>query len=312
MNHAAAQPVHWSQRRERGSRLLLGLMAWIAVACGRRVARWCLPPITLYFLLLAPAARRQSTRYLGRALGRPALWREIYRHLHTFAAVVLDRVYFARGQFRAFDIDIHGAEMMDQLVAEGRGAMLLGAHLGSFEVLHALGTGRPQLHVAMAMYPENARLIHGVLQSIAPGFHLDIIAIGRAGATLEIRDWLDAGGCVGMLGDRFLATESGRSGMVDLPFLGRPARFHDGPLRLAQLLRQRVVFMVGLYRGAASYEVRFEPLADFSLRQDNAAVRELQLRSALQAYAARLEALCLAAPNNWFNFHDFWGEDAPS
>ncbi len=309
MNPAAAQPQHWSRRRERGSALLLRLMAWIAVACGRRVARWFLPPITLYFLLLAPAARRHSARYLSRVFGRPAHWLEIYRHLFAFAAVVLDRVYFARGQFHAFDIKIHGAEMIDGLVAQGHGAILLGAHLGSFEVLHALGAGRPKMRVAMAMYPDNARLIHGVLQSIAPGFHLDIIAIGRAGATLEIRDWLDAGGCVGLLGDRFLASESSRGGLVRLPFLGRPAQFHDGPLRLAQVLRQRVVFMVGLYLGGASYEVRFEPLADFSQCGENAG--EPELRRAMLAYVARIEALCLAAPNNWFNFHDFWGEDAP-
>jgi predicted LPLAT superfamily acyltransferase len=311
MIRAAAEPVHWSQRRERGSSLLLRLMAWVAVACGRRVARWCLPPITLYFLLLAPAARRHSARYLGRVLGRPAGWQEIYRHLLTFASVILDRVYFARGQFQVFDIDIHGVEVIDGLVAEGRGAILLGAHLGSFEVLHALGAGRPKIRVAMAMYPDNARLIHGVLQSIAPGFHLDIIAIGRAGATLEIRDWLNAGGCVGMLGDRFLASESSRGGVVELPFLGRPAQFHDGPLRLAQLLRQRVVFMVGLHLGGAGYEVRFEPLADFSQPSENAGERDLQLRRAMLAYVARIEALCLAMPNNWFNFHDFWDEDAP-
>jgi predicted LPLAT superfamily acyltransferase len=311
MIRAAAETMHWSQRRERGSALLLRLMAWIAVACGRRVARWCLTPITLYFLLLAPAARRHSARYLGRALGRAPRWHEIYRHLFTFAAVVLDRVYFARGQFQDFNIQIHGVEMIDGVVTEGHGAILLGAHLGSFEVLHALGAGRPKIRVAMAMYPENARQIHGVLQSIAPGFHLDIIAIGRAGATLEIRDWLAAGGCVGMLGDRFLAAESGRTGVVELPFLGQKAQFHDGPLRLAQLLRQRVVFMVGLHLGGAGYDVRFEPLADFREPGENAAERELELRRAMLAYVARIEALCVAMPYNWFNFHDFWLEDAP-
>ena len=43
----------------------------------------------------------------------------------------------------------------------------------------------------------------------------------------------------------------------------------------------------------------------------NAAEREQQLQAALTAYIARLEALCRAAPYNWFNFHDFWAEDAP-
>jgi predicted LPLAT superfamily acyltransferase len=35
-----------------------------------------------------------------------------------------------------------------------------------------------------------------------------------------------------------------------------------------------------------------------------------RIRAAVEAYVARLEALCRAYPYNWFNFHDFWLEDA--
>jgi predicted LPLAT superfamily acyltransferase len=296
----------WAQQSERGNRFVLRLMAWIAVAFGRRVARLVLHPITWYFLAFAPKARRQSARYLARALGRPATLADRYRHIHAFAATVLDRVYLARGRVHDFDLRLEGAPLMDALVAQGRGALLIGAHFGSFEALHAVGASRPGLRVAMAMYPDNARLIHEALQAIAPGFHLDIIAIGRPSSTLAVRDWLDAGGLVGMLGDRVLGQEGPRSGMVDLPFLGQSARFSDGPFRLALLLKRRLVFMVGVYRGGARYDVRFEPLADFSAPPADAAARDNLLRDALQAYVQRLESLCREAPYNWFNFHDFW------
>jgi predicted LPLAT superfamily acyltransferase len=166
--------------------------------------------------------------------------------------------------------------MMDALVARGHGALLIGAHFGSFEALHAVGASSPGLRVAMAMYPDNARLIHATLQAIAPHFHLDVITIGRPGSTLEVRDWLDTGGLVGMLGDRAL------------------------------LLKRRLVFMVGLYRGGNRYDVRFEPLADFSAPPDDARSRDNLLRDAMQAYVQRLECLCREAPYNWFNFYDFW------
>jgi predicted LPLAT superfamily acyltransferase len=51
-------------------------------------------------------------------------------------------------------------------------------------------------------------------------------------------------------------------------------------------------------------------LADFSAPVANAAEREQQIALALQAYVSRLEALVREAPYNWFNFYDFWGEDA--
>lgn len=312
----AAATAEWATRRERSNHLALRCIAWVAVSLGRGAARLLLHPITLYYLCFAAAPRRHSARYLARVMGRPPLWRERYRHIHRFAATVLDRIYFVRGELQAFELQVHGSELMDALCAEGRGAVLLGAHLGSFEALHAVGNSHPGLRVAMGMFPDNARMIQRMLQAVAPQSQLDIIAIGRSGSTLAMREWLDGGGLVGLLGDRYLARdlahESARgAASIELPFLGQPVRFTDGPLRLAQLLRRRVVFMVGLYHGGRRYEVRFEDLADFSLPAASAAEREAQLHAALQAYVARLETLVRQAPYNWFNFYDYWADDRP-
>ena len=93
-----------------------------------------------------------------------------------------------------------------------------------------------------------------------------------------------------------------------LPFLGVPARFADGPFRLAALLRRKVVFMAGLYRGGNRYDLRFSELADFSTAT-SAGERDALIGAALARYVATLEAMCREAPYNWFNFFDFWDED---
>ena len=152
--HAGA----WARQGERGNRFVLRLMAFIAVIFGRPVARLVLHPITCYFVAFAPQARRQSARYLGRALGRPPALADRYRHFHAFAATVLDRVYLARGRVHDFDLQLEGASFMDALVAQGRGALLIGAHLGSFEALHAVGTSRPGLRRSGAI-PGDAGVI---------------------------------------------------------------------------------------------------------------------------------------------------------
>jgi predicted LPLAT superfamily acyltransferase len=301
----------WAARGEISNRLALRVMAWIAVTLGRSAARLVLHPITLYYLCTASGPRRNSARYLARVLGRPPRWAERYRHIHAFASTVLDRVYFVRGHMGIFDIRICGEELVDVSLAEGRGAFMLGAHIGSFEALHAIGDNRPGMHVAMVMYPDNARMIHEVLQAVAPDFRLGIISIGRSGSTLAIRDWLDGGGLVGLLGDRHAGQDTARGSSVEIPFLGRPVRFTDGPLRLAMLLRRRVIFMIGLYLGGNRYEVRFDELADFRDAIADPAEREARIRVALHAYVARLEALVREAPFNWFNFFDYWHEDAP-
>ena len=308
----AATAPRWLASRERSNRFALALMAWIALRLGRGVARAVLHPITLYFLLFAPTARRHAARYLARALARPPGWRDHYRHIFCFASTVLDRIYFARGQLWRFDLQISGTDEVDAALASGRGAVFLGAHLGSFEALHALSELRPAARVAMAMYPENARMIHAVLQAVAPKFKFDVIPIGRSGSTLAIRDWLDGGGVVGMLADRLGPADTDRRPDIALPFLGQPARFADGPLRLAALLQRRVLFMAALYEGGNRYRLHFEPLADFSTapaEPADPAARALRLQAAYPAYVARLESLCRASPYNWFNFYDFWHED---
>jgi hypothetical protein len=303
----APAPGGWAAAPERSNALALRVMSWLAVTFGRRLARTVLHPITLYFMLFAPGVRRQSTRYLRRALGREPRFADGYRQIHAFASTILDRVYLLQDRLQGFEVAVQGAGVVEQAVAGQRGAFLVGAHMGSFEILRAAGETHA-LRVAMAMFPDNARMVNRALRAIAPGAGPKIIALGRADSMLAVRDWLAAGGLIGLLADRTLGVPSPREGELRMPFLGREACFPTGPFRLAAMLRQRVIFMAGVYLGGSRYDVRFEVLADFSERMD-AAARERGIEDAVRSYADRLAALCREHPYNWFNFHDFWRED---
>jgi predicted LPLAT superfamily acyltransferase len=306
----AVPPTAWARQRERSNRWLLRLMRWLALALGRRVARVLLHPIAGWFVL-DPATRRHSARYLSRALGRPATWRDVYRHLHTFSSTVLDRVYLLQERFDEFRFTASGADTILLPFARGDGVLAFGAHLGSFEALRMIGHEQG-LRVAMIMYEDNARLINETLAALAPKSALHTIALGRVDAMLALRRWLDEGGVAGLLADRTPAANSQRSKAVALPFLGVPALFPDGPFRLAAMLRRKVVFMAGLYRGGRDYDLRFVELADFGQLGANgpamAAERDAAIRACLERYVATLEALCRETPYNWFNFYDFWAD----
>jgi predicted LPLAT superfamily acyltransferase len=313
-----SQQGGWARAPERSNMLALRFICLMALVCGRHVTRLLLPPISLYFLLFAPAQRRHIKRYLFRAIGPHAGWIDGYRLLHAFSSTVLDRVYFLRGRMDLFKLTVEGNVPLETEAAEGRGAFLLGAHVGSFEVMGACKqhTHQHGLRLAMLMYPDNAQRITAVLNTIAvPEMRPHVIALGRPHSMLALRDWLDGGGLGGMLADRTLPGSEDqpthhRGNNIVLPFLGQPASFNDGPFRLAALLRRKVYFMAGLYGGGARYDVRFDPLADFGEPVADAAERERRIRAAVEAYVARLEALCRAYPYNWFNFHDFWLEDS--
>ncbi|WP_253261782.1 acyl-CoA synthetase [Ramlibacter montanisoli] len=259
--NAAREPADdgaaWTRQAERSNALTLRLMRWIAVTLGRPLSRLVLHPITLYFMLFGGPAARASADYLRRVLGRAPSWGERYRHVHHFAATILDRVYLLRGDFELFDLEVVGAEQLDAVLQAGRGAFLVGAHLGSFEALRALGEQRRGVRVAMLMYEQNAKLLTDTLRAIAPDAVQHVIGLGRMEAMLELRDWLDGGGVAGLLADRTLqgpgpSSAAGRSRTHWIDFLGSPAAFSDGAFRLAALLRRPVVFMAGLYLGAGA------------------------------------------------------------
>jgi predicted LPLAT superfamily acyltransferase len=324
--NAAREPVDdsaaWTRQAERSNALTLRVMRWIAVTLGRPLSRLVLHPITLYFMLFGGPAARASADYLRRVLGRAPSWGERYRHVHHFAATILDRVYLLRGDFELFELDVVGAEQLDAVLQAGRGAFLVGAHLGSFEALRALGEQRRGVRVAMLMYEQNAKLLTDTLRAIAPDAVQHVIGLGRMEAMLELRDWLDGGGVAGLLADRTLqgpgqSNAAGRSRTHWIDFLGSPAAFSDGAFRLAALLRRSVVFMAGLYLGGGRYQLRFVPLADFSESGESAgAARDAAVQAAVVRYAQLLEQHCRETPRNWFNFFDFWAgspgpQDAP-
>jgi predicted LPLAT superfamily acyltransferase len=289
----------WLAEPERGSERAIGLIVWIALKLGRATARALLLPICLYFFVAAPRARRASRAYLARVLGRKASWRAVIRHQHTFAAAVLDRLFLVAHGDAGFDIRIEGPDEIDRALAHGRGCILLGSHLGSFEVLRTLARLRPDHRVSVVM-SGNAEKTGRVLTRIAPELDARVIAPGRPDTLLKVKECLDAGEIVGILGDRPI----GSSKTLARVFLGEPASFPLGPMLVAATLNVPVVLFFGLYRGGNRYDVHLEMLSA-GARVDRAQRDELAAQW-LTLYVARLEHYVRAAPYNWFNFYDFW------
>ena len=296
----APPQAEWVQRPERSNMAMLRLMSWISLNLGRAPARFVLLGISLYFLAFAPAAKAASRTYLRRALGREPTFVDLFRHFHSFASTIHDRVFLLNARFDLFELEVHGEAIIQEVLAAGRGAFLMGAHMGSFEVVRAIGRRQPDLKVTMVMYEENARKLNAALSAINPEAVADIIPLGQLDSMLQVQSALDEGKVLGVLGDRTL----GGDPTLRLPFLGAEAEFPLGPMRLAAMLKRPVLFMSGLYLGGNRYAIYFERLADFSGIER--AERNAAIEAAVAAYAAGLERHCRAAPYNWFNFFDFW------
>ena len=290
----------WVDLHERGTPASLEAIAWIALRLGRWIARLLLYPVIVYFIITADAARRASYEFLKRARGRSVYWWHAFRHFYCFAATILDRVYLLRGEFERFRVTIHGRELLQRQIETGKGGILLGSHLGSFEVLRALGVIKRSFPLKVLMDTAHNRNITRFFDALNPGIASTVIAPDRPDTLIRVRESLDVGCFVGMLGDRVFGAEK----TTRCQFLGGPATFPAGPVVLAAMMHCPVTLFFGLYRGRNRYEIYFEHFADeIVLDRDH---RADEIQSWMQRYAARLEHYARIASYNWFNFYPLW------
>src|SRR4030095_1336228 len=132
----------WLDQRERGSIIAIRSLVAVALLLGRRVARLVLSPVCLYYLVSASNARAASRSYLSKVLGRAPRFYDSFRHFFAFGSVGLDRVYLLKDRVGLFKTESFGEDVLLDITRGGQGCFLLGAHLGSFEILRAFGSSK--------------------------------------------------------------------------------------------------------------------------------------------------------------------------
>ena len=293
----------WLELPERSNLFWLNTINWISLRVGRWLSRLLLYPITAYFVVFSYRSRSASRDYLRRVLGRDCGWAEVFQQYHTFACTLLDRIYLFAGQDQCLDIRMQGMEVLDSYARSGRGCLLVGAHLGSFEIARAVGLLRKEYRIKALVYGEGTPRITGLYRKLNPSFFEDIIYMGGVDSLVGLDEHAHQGGIIALLGDRSVHD----SKRIRCEFFGEPAWFPEAPALLSRILDMPLVLFFCLHQGEGRYEVRFEHLADpprVARHEREAAVHDI-----MQCYANRLEHYCRLAPYNWFNFYDFWQSD---
>jgi predicted LPLAT superfamily acyltransferase len=294
----------------------------VTVACyrlfGRPLSLVLVHGIVAYFFLTGRTARRASLAYLHRvaavpagaaALGRhPGTWAS-FLHFRTFALSIFDRLVLWFGTPDALHFEVEGREHYDRLLTPTRGALVVGAHLGSFDALRALAE-RDGRVVNVLMYTRHAERINAIFRQLSPDAVLRVIQVEREtmGTVLQIRACIERGELVAMLGDRVEPADRGRTCGVTL--LGGRIEIPTAPYLLAALLGCPLFFMVALREGGGSGGGRYRVFAEVLAERVEAGrgEREKRIAELAAAYAGRLEHHTLRAPYQWFNFFGSSGQ----
>jgi predicted LPLAT superfamily acyltransferase len=312
---AAPQSVHWARIGESTFAAGIWFLYGVHALVGRRVLRVLLWPVVLFYAASQPRARRASLEYLRRmqqahgVIGAQPGLRHWLRHLMSFAETLVDKLLATSGRYAFANVRLEGQEQVDALLAQGRGALLVTAHVGCLELCQAIAARMPALRLTVLVHTRHAQRFNAILRRLNPENRVELLQVMdvNAATAVELERRVRAGEFVAIAGDR-VPVDGGRTATV--PFLGAPAAFPIGAYVLASLLACPLL-MLGCVREGGGHVVRFEALAE--RLQLPRAGREQALRQWTALFAQRLEALLVRAPYDWFNFFPFWNPvEAPA
>lgn len=297
--------AEWLTTGERGTLLGIRMAFGFARLVGRRAMRPIVSLVAFWYCVFDRRAVQNSRAWVRRVHGRQARFGDVYRHLRAFAQTTLDKVFLLQGQTRGLRFTRTGHDLLMAASSTGRGAMLLGAHVGSYDAMRAGGVG-DGLSIRILGFFGNSRMINTMLTRLSPGAAAQVIDIGGDPIDVmsSVREAIERGHLVAAMGDRIGLNAH----VVPAPFFGTEAPFAGGPFLMASVLKCPVYLVYGLYREPNHYDLHCELFAErIDLpRRDRAAA----LQAYVRRYAERLEHYCRLAPDNWFNFHDFWSRPA--
>lgn len=298
-----AAPTEWRTRRERGSVLAIRIVVFLVTIFGRTLPRLVVVPIVaFYYALFAREARDAQRGFLRRLHGREPTFGEVYAQFHRFVLSTFDAFFIVSRKHHHFTTRSNGNEHLEKLRDEGKGAILLGAHLGSFYAMRMRG-GQRGFRLYAVVFTKNARMLNDALNALDPENVTTLLEMPEDGGMdfmLRIKELVEGGAMVAILADRV----HGEARTVEADFLGERARFPAGPFLLASMLRCPVYLVFGLGEGARHYEMFCEPFAErVELPRKG---RDEALAGYVQRYAQRVEHHARRRPDNWFNFFDFW------
>lgn len=251
-----------------------------------------------FYVLFDGRGRRASYRFFRKRMGYGAVrsCACVFRNMYGMGKVVIDR--FSAYAGKRFRMSTDGRELFDNLAAHPGAFMVLGAHLGNFELVgYMMPSPRP--FKVLVYGGETATVMQNRHRMFAAS-RIEMIPVKEDMSHLFIlNSALADGEIVSMPADRPLGSRK----VFRLPFLGADASFPQGPFILAVQREVPVVVAFAIKQNRSTYHVVIRKLE--MPREGTSAQRAKELAG---SYASTLEAMARRYPEQWYNFFDFWAQ----
>jgi lauroyl/myristoyl acyltransferase len=259
--------------------------------------RFSPPMFGALFALALPDLRSRVLRNLRAVRGiRAPLGenRDVMATFADYASCFAESLGAERRDGMSARIAVVGGDHLRRVLAEGRGAVLVTAHVGPWDIAASLLSRDLGANVAIVMDREpdaEAQALHDAVRSRKG---VTVLSIGETELdALPVLRHLKRGGLVAFQLDR--APPSAR--VLTAELFGRAVRVPEGPFSLSSIARVPVVPLFAFRQGYYSYGVEvFEPIEPVAHAGRDAL--GVMAERALRA----MERFVRAHPTQWFDF----------
>jgi KDO2-lipid IV(A) lauroyltransferase len=233
--------------------------------------------------------------------------RRAARARHVYLSYARDTIDFLRALSasatelrQAFDLGAHNQAIFDDVLAAGRGGLLVTGHCGNWEIGGLLMSRVVHLPLTVVAMAEPDPAVNRLRQEIRARMGIETLEVRQSLDTaLQIRRLLAENRFVAMLIDRAIGRDR-----VPVTMFGRQTWFLQTPAVLAYMTGAPLVpcFIERVGPG------RFTTLAHPPIAVDRRLPREEAVQKATQQVAATIEARVRANPDAWYQFYRYWEE----
>ncbi len=261
--------------------------------------------MTAFFFFFAAPVRRAVVANLSLVLRGSSRWTNhlrAFRTLLNFAWTITDAAKFKLSRFE-FGYEIEGSEFLDELAA-ARGAIVLTAHMGSYDLGAAIFAQKFQREIRIVRAPEADAETAAHLQSsfAAAGEGAVKVDYSTSGALLSF-DLLSAvrgGEIVSIQGDRVIPGVAS----AEVEFFGRRIPLPTGPFTLALVAQVPIYPLFFVRSGYRRY--RIVTRAPIYLSR-TAASRDDDIARGMHAWSEVLETIIARYWHQWFALVPIFG-----
>jgi len=298
---------HWSGTGQlRGGRSGIKFFITALRVLGLRLTYALSVPPAIYFSFVSPdvpATMDYHRRIFGAASWWKRRWR-VFRHFLSFGRAIIDRTAILAGDTRQFSFSFDGEEHLRNTVAEGRGVLLLTAHIGNWEAAGQL-LSRIEVPINVTGFDRETPEIRALLNQASKANFKLIPLTGSPTDAIPLLAALRRGEVVAMLGDRAYGSSA-----TSIPFLGGTASFPVGPYVMAAGAGAPLVHVFSLREPGGHY--RFFGFPPQRPEMPARHQRDAYFQGCATRFARDLEGILKRDPFQWYNFFPFWEPGAGS